>query len=105
MDKKKLSAIINRGFREGANERHNAGIKISEVKDNITLNIPNAPSDIVDPIETKAWIEGYALGYKIGASDADLSTVENPGKHGMLSGIGEQMLEMFGIFNKLNDNQ
>ena len=34
---------------------------------------------------------------------AELASVGDPGAHGMISGMSEQMLEMFGFFKKLSD--
>lgn len=43
------------------------------------------------------------MGYQVGASDAELASVDVPGAHGMVSGMSEQMLEMFGAFKKMSD--
>jgi len=49
-----------------------------------------------------AWDSGYAMGYQIGASDAELATVEIPGACGMISGLGEEILGLMGLF-KMED--
>jgi hypothetical protein len=42
------------------------------------------------------------MGYQVGASDVELASVDVPGAHGMVSGMSEQMLEMFGAFKKMS---
>ena len=39
------------------------------------------------------------MGYKVGASDAELASVDIPGACGMISGFSEEFLEIFGFFN------
>jgi hypothetical protein len=38
------------------------------------------------------------MGFQIGASDAELVGVEIPGACGMISGLGEEILEIMGLF-------
>ena len=45
------------------------------------------------------------MGYQVGASDAELASVDVPGPHGMISCLNEQMLEMFGAFKKISDEK
>lgn len=102
MDRTRITEVFNLGFREGANERARRGIPRGG-------NI-QAPADtesphkgLLDPIEEQAWKEGFQFGYTVGASDSELASVEIPGAQGMFSGVGEEMLEMFGFFAKLSE--
>jgi hypothetical protein len=49
-------------------------------------------------MERKAWENGYTMGYRMGASDAELASVEIPGAVGMISGLGPEILEIMGLF-------
>ncbi len=97
MDKATLTQIFNRGFRFGANARARAGLPLSG-ETAPPLQTPTAPAECRLASEQKAWSVGYSMGYKMGASDAELASVAEPGAHGMISGLGEQMLEIFGVF-------
>ncbi len=63
--------------------------------------IPAPPAEFGLPFEQKAWTVGYLMGYKMGASDSELARVTEPGAHGMVRGLGEQMLEMLGVFRDI----
>jgi hypothetical protein len=102
MDKRKLTEIFNRGFRQGANSRASRGLPLSRA----TLppgDIPDCPEAHSDVSGEIAWTMGYATGYQIGASDTELASVEVSGAHGMLSEMSEQMLETVGAFGKMSD--
>ena len=101
--KSRLTEVFNLGFRHGANDRAAAGIIISSERPPST-NIPSPPSEFGDDIERKAWMEGYRGGYKCGASDAELASVEIPGAHGMISGFDWEFLERFGFFKEFSDH-
>ena len=101
MDKIKLTDIFNRGFRCGANARAGAGLPLSG-ENQPPKQMPMVPTEFGSPFEQKAWIIGYSMGYKMGASDAELASVTEPGAHGMVSGLGDQMLELFGVFLEIS---
>jgi len=101
MDKAKLTHIYNLAFRQGANERDNAGLQKSA---DLELKIPPAPAEYDERVEQRAWSEGYEMGYKVGASDTELSSVEIPGAHGMVAGFGEEFLELLGFFARIQEN-
>jgi len=84
--KSRRTEVFNLGFRRGANDRAAAGIILSSER-SPAPNIPSPPAEFGDDIERKAWLEGYRVGYKCGASDAELASVEIPGAHGMISGF------------------
>ena len=101
MDRARLTKVFNLAFRRGASDRDAAGLTpSSELR---PLTVPQAPSDCVERTEQRAWTEGYETGYQVGASDAQLSSVDIPGAHGMVSGFGEEFLEMFGFFKRVSD--
>ena len=57
--------------------------------------------DRISPLKGRAddaWQKGFAMGFRIGASDKELASVEVPGAHGMISGFSEEILEQFGFF-------
>src|SRR3989442_670788 len=102
MDKTRFTEIFNRGFRRGANDRAAGGSPLSGERQPPT-QIPALRTEIVSRSEQTAWTDGYSMGYQVGASDAELASVDVPGAHGMVSGMSEQMLEMFGAFKKISD--
>jgi hypothetical protein len=103
MDKARLTWVFNLAFRRAANDRAAAGLKpASELRPEA---IPPAPDEWSHALEQRAWVEGYETGYKIGASDAELASVDVPGAHGMISGFGEDFLEMCGFFKRLSDHE
>ena len=74
------------------------GLKISR-----DLEIPTAIPEPDHPLrgfEHGAWRKGYMTGFRTGASDAELASVDVPGAHGMISGFTDQFLEQFGFFAK-----
>lgn len=94
--KSKYTEIFNRAFRRGANERAAFGIRPSpDIKPP-----PSAPrpASQLHGLEDDAWQKGFAMGFRIGASDSELASVEIPGAHGMISGFSEEILEQFGFF-------
>ena len=101
MDKSRLTEIFNRGFRRGANDRATKGLPLSRETQPPT-DIPDCPQAHDDASGQIAWTVGYATGYQIGASDAELASVDVPGAHGMVSEMSEEMLEMVGAFEKMN---
>ena len=94
--KSRYTEIFNRAFRRGANERAAFGLKPSQGL--------QAPREIPQPtmplngFEHVAWEQGFATGFKVGASDSELARVECPGAHGMISGFSQEFLEQFGFF-------
>jgi len=94
--KSKYTEIFNRAFRRGANERAALGLRPSaDLK--APLNIPQP----VLPLKGRAddaWQKGFTMGFRIGASDKELASVDVPGAHGMISGFSEEILEQFGFF-------
>ena len=92
VDKIKLTEIFNRGFRVGANARASNGLPLSG-ESQPPAKMPTVPTEYGLPLEQNAWTVGYSMGYKMGASDAELASVTEPGAHGMIAGLGEQMLE------------
>src|SRR5690242_16121284 len=102
MDKTRLTEIFNHGFRRGANDRAASGSQLSGERQSPS-QIPSLPGEYGARSEQTAWTEGYSMGFQVGASDAELASVDVPGAHGMVSGMSEQMLEMFGAFKKMSD--
>ena len=103
MDRARLTQVYNLAFRRGANERDAAGLTpSSELR---PQTVPPPPADCSASPEEHAWREGYEMGYQVGASDAQLATVDVPGAHGMVSGFGEPFLEMFGFFKRMSDHE
>ncbi len=103
MDKTRLTEIFNRGFRLGANDRAANGSQLSGERQPPS-QIPSLPAECGARSEQTAWREGYSMGYQLGASDAELASVDLPGAHGMISDMSQQMLEMFGAFKKMSDD-
>ncbi|TAL06546.1 MAG: hypothetical protein EPO07_01690 [Verrucomicrobia bacterium] len=101
MDKTKLTNVFNQGFRRGANDRAASGSPLAGERQSPS-QIPSLPAECVSHSEQTAWTEGYTMGYQVGASDVELASVDVPGAHGMVSGMSEQMLEMFGAFKKMS---
>ena len=92
----KYTEVFNRGFRRGANERASFGLQPSpELNPPLTVPKPTTP---LKGFEGDAWQKGFEMGFRIGASDLDLASVDIPGAHGMISGFSEQILEQFGFF-------
>lgn len=98
----RLTEIFNHGFRRGANDRAASGSKPSSERQP-PKEIPPFPEEYRESSEQMAWTEGYSMGYQVGASDAELASVDVPGAHGMIAGMGPEMMEMFGAFKKMSD--
>src|SRR5712664_1493453 len=99
MNRARLIQVFNLGFRRGANDRVAAGIAPSA---DLRPSVPALPPDCNGVSEHFAWREGYETGYQLGASDGQLASVDVPGAHGMISGSGEEFLELFGFFRRLS---
>jgi hypothetical protein len=96
--KSRYTEIFNRAFRRGANERAEFGLKASrELQAPQTIPQPSVP---LKGYERVAWEQGFTTGFRIGASDAELASVDAPGAHGMIVGFGQEFLEQFGFFAK-----
>jgi hypothetical protein len=94
--KSKYTEIFNRGFRRGANERAAFGLQVSaDLKPPFRIPQPGAP---LKGMELGAWEKGFEMGFRVGASDAELASVDIPGAHGLISGFSEEILEQFGFF-------
>jgi hypothetical protein len=65
--------------------------------------LPAAPAECASDLDRRAWVQGYATGYKLGASDAELASVDEPGAHGMISGFDVEFLEQFNFFGWLEE--
>jgi hypothetical protein len=102
MDKIRLTEIFNHGFRRGANDRAASGLPLSG-ETQPPSRIHSLPAEYGAQSERAAWTEGYFMGYQVGASDAELTSVDAPGAHGMIASMSEQMLEMLGTFKKMAD--
>jgi len=100
MDKARLTKIFNRGFRLGANGRANQGLPLSRTTQPPS-DIPESPENWSETSEQLAWALGYATGYQVGASDSELANVDAPGAQDFVSEMSEQMLETFGVFEKM----
>lgn len=98
MDKAKLTHLYNKAFRLGANDRFASGLSPST--DLPSCTVPKPPHDCGLGLESRVWAEGYEMGYKVGASDTQLASVEHPGAHGMIRGYDEPFLEMIGFFER-----
>jgi hypothetical protein len=98
-----ITNVFNAGFWRGANDRAAAGIKYDSesLKDVQVPQPPQAPSELSASL-TAVWKSGYETGYQCGASDAELASVAVPGACGMLSGMGEGLLEMMGFFKDVD---
>lgn len=92
----RYTEIFNRAFRRGANERAAFGLKASQELEAPQM-IPQ-PSVPLNGYERVAWEQGFVTGFKVGASDAELASVDVPGAHGMISGFSQEFLEQFGFF-------
>jgi hypothetical protein len=99
-DRTRLTDLFNLGFRRGANDCASVGLSHG-IEPGQPMRPapppPPAPTDL-KKLEQAAWERGYAMGYKIGASDAELASVEVPGACGMISGLGQEILEAMGLF-------
>lgn len=102
MDKAKLTAVFNLGFRQGASDRAAAGMVLSHTETPPPpAKVPLAPPDITVPIEQRVWQEGYSMGYTMGSSSDEIAAAKNPGAAGMVEGLEQEMVEMFGVFKRL----
>src|SRR5262245_18934821 len=98
--RKSLARIFNLGFRRGANDRALQGLSYGYTAGQPLRESPAPPPAPPDLklVEQKFWETGYATGWQIGASDRELAEVEIPGACGMISGLGEEILELMGFF-------
>src|SRR5207248_8927679 len=107
IDNSKLTNLFNLGFRRGANDRFAIGLN-SCCEASPPLNQPPLappPPSECNRAESKIWKDGYAMGFQIGASDAELARVEIPGACGMISGLGEEILEMIGLLRPEDEDK
>ena len=103
MDKAKLTAVFNQGFRCGADDRAAAGLVISRTTTPPPpAHVPHPPAECTSFLEQKAWQEGYSMGFTMGASSSELAAESNPAAHGMVSALNQEMVEMFGVFKRLS---
>jgi hypothetical protein len=103
MDKAKLTAVFNLGFRQGASDRAAAGMVLSHTETPPPpAKVPAAPKEIIVPLEQRAWQEGYTMGFTMGSSSAEIAAAKNPGAAGMVEALEQEMVEMFGVFKRLN---
>jgi hypothetical protein len=100
LDKNRITELFNLGFRRGANDRAGMGVTYAHKPGEPVRQAPEPPAPPPDlsTTERKAWESGYGMGYQLGASDADLASVEVPGACGMISGLGPDILDMMGLF-------
>jgi hypothetical protein len=106
MDRARLTAVFNAGFRRGANDRAASGLVISATETPPPpAEVPSPPAELVAPVEQRAWQEGYSMGFTMGLSDAELASVSEPAAQGMVSELDAQMLELFGVFKRLANSQ
>jgi hypothetical protein len=102
MDKAKLTAVFNLGFRQGASDRESAGMVLSHTETPPPpAHIPTPTADITVPLEQRAWREGYSMGFTMGSSVAELAAAKNPAAAGMVGELTQEMVEMFGVFKRL----
>ena len=102
MDKAKLTAVFNLGFRQGASDRETAGMVLSHTETPPPpAKIPTPPASVVVPLEQRAWQEGYSMGFTMGSSAAELAAAKNPAAAGMVGELTQEMVEMFGVFKRL----
>ena len=103
MDKAQLTAVFNLGFRQGAGDRAAAGMVLSHTETPPPpAKVPAPPAEFTIPIEQRAWQEGYSMGYTMGSSQAEIAAAKNPGASGMVEALEQEMVEMFGVFKRLN---
>jgi hypothetical protein len=101
-DKARFVHLFNLGFRKGANDRAAAGLEIAAER-TAPHPVPPVPAECARDLDRKAWVQGYVTGYKLGASDAELASVDIPGAHGMISGFDEDFLAQFNFFGWLEE--
>ncbi|MBC7853901.1 MAG: hypothetical protein IAF94_10725 [Pirellulaceae bacterium] len=102
MDKATLTAVFNLGFRQGASDREAAGMVLSHTETPPPpAKIPTAPTGITVPLEQRAWQEGYSMGFTMGSSLAELAAAKNPAASGLVGELQQDMVEMFGVFKRL----
>lgn len=102
MDKAKLTTVFNLGFRQGASDRAAAGMVLSHTETPAPpAKVPAAPATITDPVEQRAWQEGYSMGYTMGSSQTELAAAENQANSGLVGELEQEMVEMFGVFKRL----
>lgn len=102
MDKVKLTAVFNLGFRQGASDRAAAGMVLSHTETPPPpAKIPAPPASLTVPIEQRAWQEGYSMGFTMGSSQAELAAAKNPANSGLVAELEQEMVEMFGVFKRL----
>ncbi len=106
MNRAQLTAIFNRGFRRGANDRAAAGLVLSRTETPAPpAQIPAPPAEHASALDQQAWKEGYSMGYTMGCSDAEWANVPDPGSQGMVAELEEEMLELFGVFKRLGNSK
>ncbi|MCE9525687.1 MAG: hypothetical protein K8R36_06495 [Planctomycetales bacterium] len=102
MDKAKLTAVFNLGFRQGASDRAASGMVLTHSETPPPpAKVPAAPATIADAIEQRAWQEGYSMGFTMGSSQAELAAAKNPASSGLVGELEQEMVEMFGVFKRL----
>lgn len=102
MDKAKLTTVFNLGFRQGASDRAASGMVLSHTETPPPpAKVPTAPAPISDPVEQRAWQEGYSMGFTMGSSPAELAASANPANSGLVGELEQEMVEMFGVFKRL----
>ena len=102
MDKSKLTAVFNLGFRQGANDREAAGMVLSHTETPPPpAKIPSPPANITIPLEQRAWQEGYSMGFTMGSSAKELADAKNPTASGLVGELTQEMVDMFGVFKRL----
>jgi hypothetical protein len=93
--KSRYTQIFNRAFRRGANERAALGLaKSAKLQPPSSVPEPTLP---LQGWDYDAWQKGFEVGFRIGASDAELAKSETPGAEGLISGFGEEFLEQCGF--------
>jgi len=103
MDKAKLTAVFNLGFRQGASDREAAGMVLSHTETPPPpAKVPAAPTSITVPLEQRAWQEGYTMGFTMGSSQTELAAAKNPAASGLVGELEQEMVEMFGVFKRLS---
>lgn len=100
LNKERVTELFNLGFRRGANDRAGVGVTYERKPGEALGQVPEPPPPPVElcTMERKVWEKGYGMGFQVGASDAELASVEVPGACGMIAGLGADILEMIGLF-------
>ena len=84
-----LVVVFHRGFRDGANGRDRLEIPLGG---SVEPTVPSPPRNLHADPDHDTWRLGYLTGWRMGASDRQLSGVDEPGACGLIREVGERMV-------------